>query len=251
MPLQRYNDQNIDLLASVFQRRREPNFAAGMSSVGTMTPNILGFWPFSSADQISVADISGQGRIMAILGGFSLTQVSARLAQYGTFDGVNGYLKRPSEPETAMTDALSVGAWVNFGASGADQGIIGKWYTTGNQRGWRIYRSAANAIVFEVSADGTATTSVTSAVVAGSAWTFVSGVYLPSTSIKVGIGRTKVSNTTAIPASIFASVEALEFGRTNRSNYMTGDMALAFLANSSSDSMVDVIYEQTRDLFGV
>ncbi len=251
MPLQKYNDQNIDLLASVFQRRNEPNFAAGMSSIGMMLPRVVGFWPFSSYDSISLVDVCGQGRNLAYFGGFSVAQSSSFLQQYGSFDGVNGYLKRPSEPDLEFTGAFTAGIWAYFGANGVDQGIIGKWYVTGNKRGWRIYRSAANAIVFEISSNGTLTTSVTSAVVPINTWTFISGVYTPSTSLKVGIGRTKVTNTTTIPASIYASNEALELGRTDRSNYMTGSMAMAIIAGAASSSMIDIYYEQTRAMFGV
>jgi len=249
MPIQRYNDQNIDLLAAVFQRRYEPNFALGNAvSLLAMLPAIRGVWSFASVDSAVVNDNSGQGRGLTISG---MTTGLQGLAQYGDFDGANDYLHRPTETDLQITGALSMGAWVYFDAL-AEHGILGKWLAAGNLRGYRLYRTAGGLIEFAVSADGTATTVKQSAAVANSTWVFVGGRYTPSTSVSVVVNRTWLDNVAAIPAAIYGTAVDLEAGRTDGGSYLNGRIALAFLAAESlSDAEFGVIYEQTRALFGV
>jgi len=248
MPIQYYNDQNIDLLAAVFQRRYEPNFAlANALSVLAALPGMRMVWGMGGRDSNAVVDNAGMGRVGAING---VTFGVSGIAAYADFDGVNDYLRRPDEDGLRITGALTIGAWVYFDAAG-EAGILSKWLAAGNLRCYRLIRTAGGLIEFAISADGTATTVVDSAAVSDSTWYFVAGSYDPSTSLKVYVNRTAVSNVTSIPAAIYASTADFEGGRTDAGSYMNGRQAFSFVAASTlTAAQLGVIYEQTRALFG-
>ncbi len=249
MPLQVYNDQNIDLLAGVFQRRREPNFAQSNAlGILAMLPGVRLAWGMGGRDTDAVADDSHLGRVGALYGPTFGTQ---GLAAYADFDGSNDYIRRPDEDGLRLTGALSLGAWVYFDAAG-EAGILDKWRTASDNRGYRLYRTAAGLIEFAISTDGAAETVVQSAAVTDAAWYFVGASFEASTALRIYIGRTAVANVAAIPASVFASTADFEAGRTNGGSYLNGRIALAFVtATTLPAAQFGVIYEQTRALFGV
>ena len=250
MPVQKYNDQNSDLNATVFQRRWEANFHMAQAiSLMQSLPALRGLWPFSATEAETIYDLSGEGRMLYLSG---QTLANFGLVQYGDFDGVSDYATRPDETGLSVTGALSLGGWFYFDANGAEQGLISKWYSTGNQLGYALVRSAANAIVAEITTDGATGVFATSAAVASGGWHFCGFRFEPSVSLSVCVDRTWVDNVTAIPASIFASTENLDVGRVNRGSYFNGRACLLWLAaDDLPKAEFAVIYEATRALFGV
>lgn len=249
------NAKMVDLLAAVFQRRYEPNFALGnIASTLAAHKGAIGAWLPGAADMgvtpAEIPDVTGSGRTLAGMGVLSTSQ--AGLSSYISMDGATNYLTRPTETGIELTGALSVGGWFYFNSSGADQGMISKWYGITPQRAYRLYRAAAGILYFDVSPDGTAVTSVTSSAVADNTWVFCGGYYVPSTTLAVVINRTWFRNAVAIPAAVFNSSEPLDIGRTTRAFYMPGRVAAAFVCRGAlSETDFNNFYEQTRALFNV
>ena len=139
-----------------------------------------------------------------------------------------------------ITANLTLGCWVYFDAESTDvvTGIMSKWYETGNQRAFVIYKSAANKIVFSVSVDGSAVISVDdlgASYVVGQ-WFYVVGRYTPSEELALFVNGMWYQNITSIPASLMNSSEPFELGRYNRTNYLDGRMSQSFLCAYSVPS---------------
>jgi len=155
---------------------------------------------------------------------------------------------------------LTFGGWFNFDsfAATASEGLISKWYETGNQRAYRIYRSTnTGAISVQVSGDGAAvdTTTIAGATygIANDNWYFIVGRFRPGKELKLWVNTTIASYTaTSIPAAatIYNSTEPFEIGRTNRANYFDGQAALCFVAASIvPDYLIWSLWQHSRWLF--
>jgi hypothetical protein len=60
----------------------------------------------------------------------------------------------------------------------------------------------------------------------------------------------KTSNVALIPAAIFDSTEPLEIGRTDRANYLDGQVSNAFLtASQQTDSISLALWEHSRIMY--
>jgi len=158
------------------------------------------------------------------------------------------------------SNGLTFGGWFNFDsyAGTAAEGLISKWYETGNQRAYRIYRSTnTGAISVQVSGDGAAvdTTTIAGATygIANDNWYFIVGRFRPGKELKLWVNTTIASYTaTSIPAAltIYNSTEPFEIGRTNRANYFDGQAALCFVAASIvPDYLIWSLWQHSRWLF--
>ena len=263
---QKRNSERVDLLRPDFQARYEPNFAYGnVAGIHQALAGLRGYWPLTSLDSTpQYYDLSGQGRVLTSSGNVYVTRLY--LAGYAYFTGAQ-YLYRADEggldilgTETYVSPAgrgLALGAWVNFtNAASALEIVMSKYNATGNQRSYRLGRSAAGNLSGLVSVDGTAVTTVTSTeTIAANTWTHVALQFIPSTSLSVFVNGNETQNAVAIPASIFNSTSDLFFGALQgaaTSNYITGSMRDCFLCVSSlSDTIIKNIYQQTRAMFGV
>lgn len=256
MPVQDYQVGTNDLVSAMFQRRYEPNFAF-VNALGClgMVAQVRGIWPCSSVEEGgNLVDMAGQGRILT--NNNAATFGLAGLASYAALNGTTQYFSRADELGLDITGGLALGGWFYFetGSLGANtQGLISKWYETGNQRAYRLYKDTSDKIVFSVSGDGTAVVSATStATLTESAWHWCAGYFTPSTAMGVVVNKAWDRNTTSIPASIFNSSENFVVGRTNRANYLKGRFALPWIAaDDNNEAILGVLYEQTRAMFGV
>src|SRR3989304_9730187 len=74
-----------------------------------------------------------------------------------TFDGSDDYVTVPhSSTLTNFTEAFTVEAWIRMDTTSRRQGILNKWVTTGNQRGWFLEYHNTNRLGFFVSQTGSA-----------------------------------------------------------------------------------------------
>lgn len=103
-----------------------------------------------------------------------------------------------------------------------------------------------------LSTDGAAVVTADSAATTLAAWHFVWMRFFPGTSLDIGADGEMVSNTTAIPASIFSSSAALMLGGVNAAPSWDGRITLAALcAVALSDTRLDKLWRWGRPLFGV
>lgn len=228
-------------------------------------PSARGIWPLGSGTSGQNSnDISGQDRHLTDAGG--VTYDIDNFMSYANLNGSNEYLAIADAAAFDITDVLGMGIWVYFDttASGVEH-ILGKWTVGGNERSYRITRTADGTIRALVSSNGTATTSVTSTqVVAATTWAFVAMSYDPSTSLKVFVGTEggddgqleMTEETSSIPASINNSTADFSIGAADTSgtpaSHLDGRAALAYLcAALMPDKMPNLIYAQTRELLVV
>jgi len=176
------------------------------------------------------------------------------LTYYNFIRASNNHFTRHTEPGLEITGALTLGCWVRFDAdsTGVVTGVLSKWYETGNQRAFAIYKAADNSLNFSISTDGTAVTSVSdgAANYAASKWFFVAGRFTPSSELALFVNRNWYTNVAAIPASIFNSSEAFEVGRYNRTNYLDGRISRAVLcAYAIANKKIETVYAHSAALY--
>jgi len=232
---------------------------------------LRGFWPMSPIDSSgNVIDLSGQSRTLTNTGQAVGGVITNYLAPYMYFDGTNDYLSRTSEAglnilgtETYMGSSfrgLTFGGWYSF-SNGTlppanDKGLIGKYFTTGNQRSYLLrIPTPTSTAQCTISVDGTATTSVTSSrTLAEQTRYFIVGRFDPSTSLDIFVSGTWDTNVAAIPASIFSSTANLNIGAFNNGSATTrlnGSASHNFLcAAYLPDLVIETLYEITRNMLG-
>jgi hypothetical protein len=190
-------------------------------------PGLVGFWPTSSIDRSSgdIYDVSGQGRTLTYTGTPTYSYLASGIPYFQT-NGTGDYATRASEADLQITGGetiydstvrgmtmmlwFKIDSWTN-----SYKQLMGKWNETGNQRSFTIALSSATPRLDAfVSSNGTATTSVISADITTGTWYHAAVVYVPSTSLSIIVnGITKTTNTTSIPATIFASTAAFRLGQ--------------------------------------
>lgn len=215
-------------------------------------PQLRGFWPFSSVNESANAiDLSGQGRTLTNVGGWSYG-VGNSIVPYVFLDGATQYYTRATE--AGLNFNANPGwtwGWWEYTASTAAGNHFGKVGAAGNF-GYSINHASAAAPRAYISSDGAATTSVVGAGPV-SAWRFVVGRFTPSTELAIFVNNIKTVNTTAIPASIFASTAAFQVGASSAAGqYFTGRCTLPFLCSEAiSDALLSRLYNICRTMFGV
>lgn len=156
---------------------------------------------------------------------------------------------------SANERGLTLGGWFKFTTVPASVfGLISKWYILGgtNQGAYRLIKTAANTIQFDITTDGSTVVSATStATVAKDIWYHLYGRFDPSTELAVFVDNVKATNAVAIPASVFNSNEPLQVGRTSRANYLDGKASMCHLNSAQlSDGIIEVLWEQSRVMYG-
>lgn len=233
-------------------------------------PALVGFWPFSSVQRSTgnVYDVSGQGRTLTYRGNPTFNFYN-NLVPYIDLDGAGDYVDRADETDLdilgtetifpAAVRGLTYGGyyWANNPAALASQALMFKGTNAaGTFAYWLSKLNTGPDIVFRVSVDGTAVTSVTSTVsLVANTWYFIWGRFIPSTSLDIGINTTITSNAAAIPASIFNSAQPFAIGGIGGATpglYLPGRASFCFLsANALSDACILNLFNSTRTMFGI
>lgn len=217
-------------------------------------PGLRGFWPFSSTDESENAyDLSGQGRTLTPQNGATTAVPADSIFPYASLlSSASRYFSRADEAGLDITGELTFGGWFYFTTTPASSmGLLSKNEPTGNQRAYTLFKLSTNAIRFQVSSNGTATTAVDStATVATGTWYFIAGRYTPSSELAIWLDDEKTINTTSIPAAIFDSSAGFAVGRTDGGNYLNGRAALCFVcAKALSDDTISVLSGRMKPLF--
>lgn len=250
MSTQVQNSGKTDIEATHFQKRGDVGLAFSRAiSTRLFIPKTRGFWPISLINENDdLRDMSGNGQTATNTGAVTLGLFG--ITPIAQFSGSN-HFSITSAAVNKITGALTVICFFRLNALGAEQGLISKWGAAGN-RSYRLLISSLNAILFQVSSNGTLTTTATSTLTpVVDTWYFALGEYNPSTSLTLVVNGTTDINTTSIPASIFDSTAALLLGSTNGS-LLDGDLALPSLHASVFNSAHRMIArDYARPLFGI
>jgi hypothetical protein len=166
----------------------------------------------------------------------------------------SNYLSRADEAGLSITGNLTVGGWFYFDAesTGQETGLINKWYETGNERSYVLYKNSSDELVFSISTDGSAVVSINDGGFnyAESQWFYVVGRFTVSTELALFVNGMWYKTTIGIPASIFDCSEAFEIGRYNRSNYLDGKVSQAFIcAYSVPDTFICAMFSHAKALY--
>ena len=209
----------------------------------------------------SIIDITGQGRHLSISGsvGFATFQAGLQQPDLEYVDLTGGNLNRADE------SGLDAGGYVTFGGwfwldttTAANQGIIGKANSTGNQRSYRIFTVTNTSLRLGVSADGITDVTLdhTTTITTGQ-WFFIVGRMAASGeraifSLDANRQLTKVTSSTGTPATTFNSTAAFEIGTTNGATLpMDGRVGTCFLCFAwLSDATIFALYEISRQYYG-
>lgn len=164
------------------------------------------------------------------------------------------YLSRADEDALSIHYDITLGCWVYFDPESTNvaTGIISKWYETGIERSYVLYKDASNRFVFKVSDDGTGEYSVTDlgANYQESTWFFIAARFTPSSELALFVNGMWYSNINSIPATIFNDAEAFELGRYNHDNYLDGRIAQVFVcAYTVPDHFICLLYSHSRAMF--
>lgn len=273
MTTQKRNDEMVNLLRPDFFARSEPNASMVHYQGAIMsTCGLSGFWPMgpitSTPAGIFARDVACgydltatatptfgylySATVTSLPPWVNFVAASSQYLTYGTDEMQHDVIGTETHI-SANERGLTIGGWFKFTSVPASiMGLISKWeQTIGNERAYRLYKSAANNIVFQVSNTGADSFTVTSAgTVTTNTWYHIYGRFDPSVEIAVFLDNVKTSNIVAIPASVFNSDEPLEIGRTDRGNYLDGKASMCQLnAAYLSDSIVSLLWEQSRVMY--
>lgn len=234
---------------------------SGISRVAStflMLPNLRALWTMASVTEANVvSDASGQARTIAP-GTAPVFTFGNTYVPYSAYTRASSqYLTRASEAGlNTFAGGLTVYSWCwwNVASSGALTGVVSKWENTvGNQRGYRLYKLATNQINAEVSGTGANVFGIGDGVAnyGTGAWFLLVLRFVPSTSVDLYVNNNKYTNAVGLPASLHPSTESLDFGRTNRGNYLDGRIAIsAVCAQNHTDGLIDAVWQNTRRFFG-
>ncbi len=124
--------------------------------------------------------------------------------------------------------------WVKVSNSGSEEGIFGKYETTGNQKSYRLTKTSGDVFLFGVSNDGSADVTVSSTEKGEGMWRFVACVY-DGTDIKISVDGGAFA-TTSHATGIFDSTTDVTFGLVDGTIGLDGAIRCAFFYSVAIDS---------------
>jgi len=275
---------SLDTLKGYFDDGDVPNGAEYVDLIDTLSINsgtaiseflsligLRGFWPMGPMNETPLTlDISSNSRNLTKAGAGASVSYDDNVAKFIPYSNfyASQFLYRNDEAglditgtETSVHSSmrgLTIGCWVRIPstAPAADTGIIGKYYTTGNQKSYLLYRRySTNKYNFVISNDGTTGVQIESSLTLSEAggWSFIVGKFDPITEVSIFHNGYWYKNTTSIPSSIFVSTARLEIGSFNNgltSTTWTHNGALYFLTASALTSLqIEHLYAITKPMF--
>jgi len=169
--------------------------------------------------------------------------------------GLHCYLSRPDEIGLSITGDLTIGAWVWFdtGSRGFSTAIIGKWYESGDERSYVLYKDKSGIIKFSISETGinnlnTVEDGGENYTIGG--WHYIVGRYTPSKEMALFVDGNWYSNSVGIFSSIHDSTEPFEIARYNRDNYFDGRLCHIFVCAAAIDTEdIEAMYHHVKAMF--
>jgi len=270
MPIQRRNDELVNMLGGNLQQRYESSFAWRTAcSMFQALPGLRGFWPMGAINGSSTVDQSGNGRTLTYAGNpvyGSGVDLSGGLAPWIRFDGTGDYLTRADETGLDIlgtesyvhVPGLTLGGWFRPEIDTASEGLLTKWGAAG-QRSYNLQLTGAVAgdpVRFYISDDGTNSDSASSTTgFSIDTWQFIAGRFndaLTGAELAVWLNDEQTTGATARNAIFNSNAPFNISGSNNGTSLYTGRASMCFLcACALHDSVVWAIYQHTRALFGV
>lgn len=192
---------------------------AAQNDVFVRLPGLEVYWPCGIRDRFAkLIDHTG--------GGGELTQVGTCPSGYDgnayvqLGDGVNyfsngsiGYITGTETYIDSTIRGLTLGCWFWLDALPSVTSSMISKDGPAPQRGYSLWVNTSGEIGFVVSSNGTVGATADGAAIGTGGWVFLAGRFVPGAEVAVFINGVKSVNTTAVPASINVSTQALEVGR--------------------------------------
>lgn len=146
-------------------------------------------------------------------------QIDTAQKKFGTgsllCDGTGDFATSNDHADYELGSAdFTIDKWVRWNSVGANQTLISKWFSTGNQRSWLIYYDGTN-IRFQWSTDGSDSTSVARSWSPSNGTWYHLAVVRTGSIIRIFIDGTQIGTDGAISATIFNGTGALNIGGFN------------------------------------
>ena len=168
-------------------------------------------------------------------------------------NAISSYEIRKSDFQ--ITGALTVGCWIKAGVQ-TSKFIFDKYDTGSNYRSWGLCINENQYPVFNISNNGSDIFSaIRTSVITDNLWHFWTGVYTPSTSIKLYIDGVLVNaNTTSIPSAILDTSVMLLVGAYQsagvKTGFFTGSIDEPFIyGRALSDTEISNLYAAQKKTF--
>ena len=219
-------------------------------------PQLRGFWPLSSVDEVGNAyDVSGQGRTVFKNG--TLSYALQDLTPYVDFNAT-GYLNRSDEAGLSPTSNVTFGAWIYLNSGFSDVIFIGKHGASGGgQMSFGLQALTVTGtprIQLHISDNGTSEeTTYLEPTEPTDTWNFIVGRFndVGGAVIYCNGQRSEVKFNAV---SIFDATTAFQLGvspYTGGTTYLDGRMAFPFIAAAEApDTMIAHLFKATRAIFG-
>ncbi len=223
---------------------------ASQKDVFVRLPALVGYWPMGMRAAGNVIEHSGSG--------FNLTQTGICPVGYDgnaythLGNGTN-YVSNSSAQlglsglETWVSSSIrgmTVGGWFQIDSVPSfSSGLVSKSGLVTNY-GYTLFWFPAGTPAFEISGNGSSLFNVAGPAIGTGSWHFLVGRFIPSNEIAVFQNGDKTTFTTAIPASMNASTQAYEMGRTkaNDAQIIHGKARDVFIcAAALSDALIEEI----------
>lgn len=238
-------------------------------------PGLIGFWPMATV-QRSTGNVpnyaptyTGATKQDMVYNGNPTYNYYNGIVPYIDLDGTGDYLNVADNTDIDVIGTetqyahpgLTVGCWFNGDTfTSVNNGLITKTNVPSGsgQIAWYLTWDFDSSIGFSTSTAGTGATSggvsSSSNVALAGSWVFAAGRWTPSTEWKVWVNDSTFTNTTSVHAAIFNSSAPLTIGDfgTPATGPLDGQITFCFMcATALSDAMVNLLFQQTRALFGV
>ncbi len=223
---------------------------ASQKDVFVRLPGLVAYWPMGMRAAGSVTDHTGNGFTLSQTGTCPVGYDGNSFAHIG--NGTN-YVSNSSAQlglsglETWVSSSmrgLTLGGWFMIDAlPSINSGLVTRFGVVTNY-GYALALQASGAVFGIISSNGSATFFAQSPVTTLGVWHFLALRFTPSTEVAVFVDGDKTVNSTAIPASMFVSSQALEVGRYQADNTRIthGKSRDVFVcASALSDALIEEI----------
>jgi hypothetical protein len=186
--------------ARLYNRILSPN---EIKDLYNFAPSPVGYWKLDEGTGTSASDISGYANTGTLSGASVATWKTGKFGSALLFNGTSSYVGAGTGSNLQITGALTLSSWVNLNSNSAEQDVVARNGTSGSYN-YRLYVTSSGKLAMDVSSNGTTLFTATGATTLSTGtWYYVSGVYVPSTSLTVYVnGIQDGQNTSSIPSSI-------------------------------------------------
>lgn len=200
-------------------------FSLAQKDLFIRLPALRGYWPMSAVNYLGRAidhsnasvNLQRTGAPTYNFDGNAYVQLGVATDFLYTASGELDFTGTEAWVDSSLR-GLTVGGWFWVDSTPvAFAGLISKYAPT-PQRGFTLYWTSTNDPAFHVSSDGQPGVGIQGSARSIQTWHFIVARFTPSAEVALFVDGDKITNTTAIPASVYVSSQNFEIGRFDNDN---------------------------------